>query len=148
MSLYKQIYDDMFQAKKDRHILKANLLNSLYGDAKKKVIDTRVAELSDEEVTAIIKKYLASNQENKSLLERYTGDGKAEKLAECDEERTILEHYLPKQLGEAELSAAIDAILSELSDKSIGAVMKSLKTHYAGQYDGKLASTLINAKLS
>lgn len=58
--------------------------------------------------------------------------------------------YLPKQLELDSLKGEIFKILVEIGDqspKAMGAVMKLLKERFDGQYDNKIASTLIKSML-
>lgn len=69
--------------------------------------------------------------------------GKAGRMDLADKERAeqaVLQSYLPKQLGEAETRAVIQAMIAELkitSKKDIGQLMKPLMAKYKGQIDGK-----------
>ena len=105
-------------------------------------------ELSDNDVIGLIQKLSKQRQESYDI---YTQAGRAE-LAEKElKEKEVLDGYLPKMLSEAELSSAIDEIVTAngfSTMKDMGNAMKILKEKYPNQYDGKLASTLIRTKLS
>jgi uncharacterized protein YqeY len=58
-------------------------------------------------------------------------------------ELAILDKYLPSQMDEAKLTEVITGFLSENEGANIGQVMGFLKTEYAGQYDGRLASEVV-----
>jgi uncharacterized protein YqeY len=69
------------------------------------------------------------------------------KLDALNNEKTLLESFMPKQMTEAELEAAIAEIVKTLdvSNKSfVGQVMKELKTKFCNQYDSKVANILIS----
>ena len=69
------------------------------------------------------------------------------KLDALNNEKTLLESFMPKQMTEAELEAAIAEIVKTLdvSNKSfVGQVMKELKTKFYNQYDSKVANILIS----
>ena len=69
------------------------------------------------------------------------------KLDALNNEKTLLESFMPKQMTEAELEAAIAEIVKTLdvSNKSfVGQVMKELKTKFCNQYDSKIANILIS----
>lgn len=69
------------------------------------------------------------------------------KLDALNNEKTLLESFMPKQMTEAELEAAIAEIVKTLdvSNKSfVGQVMKELKTKFSNQYDSKIANNLIS----
>lgn len=79
-------------------------------------------------------------------------DGNRPELAEKEElEIKIIEGFLPKQMSDAEVDAAIAAVVTELgasSMKDMGAVMSKMREKYAGQMDFGAASGKIKAALS
>lgn len=90
-------------------------------------------KVTDEQVVSIVKKMV----ENAKII------GGNEREIE------ILSTYLPKQLTEDQLSAIITALIfnNNYTVKDMGAIMGVLKQSYSGQYDGKLASSIIKSKL-
>lgn len=104
-------------------------------------------ELTDNDVIGLIQKLSKQRQESADI---YNEVGRTE-LAEKElKEKEVLDNYLPKMLSENELATVIDSIVSENNFntmKDMGSAMKILKESYPNQYDGKLASTLIRAKL-
>jgi uncharacterized protein YqeY len=69
------------------------------------------------------------------------------KLDALNNEKTLLESFMPKQMTEVELEAVIAEIVKTLdvSNKSfVGQVMKELKTKFSNQYDSKIANNLIS----
>ena len=58
------------------------------------------------------------------------------------DELAVLDEYLPRQLGEEELRAAISTLVNDSGATSIGPIMKELSSRYPGRYDGKLASRI------
>ncbi len=79
-------------------------------------------------------------------------DGNRPELAEKEElEIKIIEGFLPKQMSDTEVDAAIAAVIAELgasSMKDMGAVMAKMREKYAGQMDFGAASGKIKAALS
>ena len=67
------------------------------------------------------------------------------------EEVVILEEYLPSQMDEAELGRIIRNNInfnSYTTMRDMGKVMTYLKKNHDGEYDGKLASTIVKQLLS
>lgn len=67
-----------------------------------------------------------------------------------EEEIAVISAYLPKQMSDAEVSAAIDAAIAETGAagmKDMGKVIGILRAKYAGQMDFGKASGLVKAKL-
>lgn len=79
-------------------------------------------------------------------------DGGRPELAEKEEKEIgVIEEFLPKQMNDAEVDAAIAAVIAEVnasSMKDMGAVMAKLREKYAGQMDFGAASGKIKAALS
>jgi uncharacterized protein len=66
------------------------------------------------------------------------------------EEIAIISGYLPKQMSEAEMTAAIEAAIKDTGAagmKDMGKVIGALRGKYAGQMDMAKASGLVKAKL-
>ena len=66
-------------------------------------------------------------------------------------ELEILEPYLPRQMTESDLEAAVRVIVTDLGvndAKVMGQVMAELKARHAGTYDGKLASQVVKSVLA
>ena len=75
----------------------------------------------------------------------------AELAAQEREEIAIISAYLPKQMSEADVKAAIAAAISETGAsgmKDMGKVIGVLKTKYAGQMDFGKASGLVKSALT
>ena len=80
----------------------------------------------------------------------YEKGGRAELVKQEQEEIAIISGYLPKQMSEAEMTAAIDSAIAETgapSMKDMGKVIGALRGKYAGQMDFGKASALVKAKL-
>lgn len=79
-------------------------------------------------------------------------DAARPELADREEaEIKVIETFLPKQLGEAEIAAAIETIIKETGAadiKDMGKVMNELKSRYAGQMDMGKAGGAVKQKLS
>src|SRR5579859_779168 len=128
MSLQQRIADDLKLAMKNGEEARKSLLRVIIGEMNR--VDKN---LPDERVIAIIKKMI-----------------EGVKLVGNVEEEKILSEYLPKQLDEAQLTTLISALIFEngYTVKDMGKIMSSLKEKYNGQYDGKIASTLVKNLLS
>ncbi|MBV9005684.1 MAG: GatB/YqeY domain-containing protein [Solirubrobacterales bacterium] len=78
-------------------------------------------------------------------------DGGRPELADQEEaEATIIEHYLPAELGDAELDAIVAAAIAETgasSPKDMGQVMKAVIARAGGRADGKRASARVREAL-
>ena len=115
---------------------------------KEKDVDARgkgLKEASDADLMSMMQSMI--KQRNDSI--KMYVDGKREDLAakEC-KEISIIERFLPKQMSDAEIEAAIKGVIAETgaaSMKDMGKVMGALKAKYAGQLDfGKARGMIKN----
>ncbi len=78
-------------------------------------------------------------------------EGGRPELADQEEaEATIIEHYLPAELDDAELDAIVAAAIAETgagSPKDMGQVMKAVMARAGGRADGKRASARVREAL-
>ncbi|WP_460448892.1 GatB/YqeY domain-containing protein [Alsobacter sp. SYSU BS001988] len=103
--------------------------------------------LSDDEILGLLQKMIKQRQES---LKIYQDNGRPELAEQESEEIAIISSFLPKQMDEAEVSAAIDDAIAGTGAaglRDMGKVMAALKERYAGQMDFGKASAAIKAKL-
>ena len=118
---------------------------------KDKDIELRTAaQVPDDDavVVDVLQKMAKQRRESITLYEQ----GGRQELAEVEKgELAVIEHFLPAQMGEDEVKAAIEAIKAELgatSMKDIGKVVAELKARHGTQLDMGKASGLVKAALS
>lgn len=113
---------------------------------KQKEVDERV-ELSDADVLSIIEKMMKQRRES---VAQYEAAGRQD-LADAEKfEMGVLTAYLPQQMGDAEITAAVAAAIAESGAagvKDMGKVMALLKPRLAGRADMAKVSALVKAKL-
>ena len=99
-------------------------------------------------VTEVLQKMIKQRRES---IEMYRKGGR-EELAEAEAaEVAVIETFLPKQMSDEELGAAIDAIVAETGAgamQDMGRVMALVKERLAGQADMAKASAAVKARLS
>ena len=148
MSQLKQlITDDMKLALKaqDKSALKA--IRMILGAIKQKEIDERI-ELNDGQVMAVIQKMV---KQRKDSISQFSDAGRTDLVEVEEAELSIINNYMPKQLSEAEIEAAVFKAISDSgadSMKDMGKLMGILKGQLDGQADMGLVSQLIKSKLS
>lgn len=102
----------------------------------------------DSLVTEVLHRMLKQRRESIALYEQ----GGRQELADAEKaEAAVIEGFLPAQMGEAQVEAAIEAIVAETgagSVKDMGRVMALLKERHAGELDMGKASGLVRARLS
>ena len=148
MSQLKQlITNDMKLALKaqDKSALKA--IRMILGAIKQKEIDERI-DLDDTQVMAVIQKMV---KQRKDSISQFSDAGRTDLVEVEEAELSIINNYMPKQLSEGEIQAAVDKAISDSgadSMKDMGKLMGILKGQLDGQADMGLVSQLIKSKLS
>jgi len=141
MSLISRIKSDQVTARKARDP-KSTLLTTLLGEAAIIGKNAGGRETTDEEVVAVVKKFLKGI--DVILLHNPQDD-------QAKIEEAILKDYLPQQLDKGELAELITLHCIQMGYsemRQMGKVMKFMNETYAGQFDGKEASALVKAFLS
>ena len=148
MSQLKQlITNDMKLALKaqDKSALKA--IRMILGAIKQKEIDERI-DLDDIQVMAVIQKMV---KQRKDSISQFSDAGRTDLVEVEEAELSIINNYMPKQLSEAEIEAAVVKAISDSgadSMKDMGKLMGILKGQLDGQADMGLVSQLIKSKLT
>ena len=148
MSQLKQlITNDMKLAMKakDKSALKA--IRMILGAIKQKEIDDQI-ELDDAQVLVVIQKMVKQRKDSISQF----ADASRTDLVEVEEsELVIINNYMPEQLSDDEVDAAVTKAIADSgadSMKDIGKLMGILKGQLDGKADMGAVSQLIKAKLS
>jgi len=148
MSKLKQlITDDMKLAMKaqDKPALKA--IRMILGAIKQKEIDERI-ELDDNQVMAVIQKMV---KQRKDSISQFSDAGRTDLVEVEEAELLIINNYMPKQLSQDEIEAAVVKAISDTgaeSMKDMGKLMGILKGQLDGKADMGQVSQLIKSKLS
>jgi len=103
--------------------------------------------VSDEDILALLQKMVKSRQESAEI---YAKAGRPELEAQERQEIAVISEFLPKQMSEDEVKAAIQAAIAETgasSMKDMGKVVGALRAKYAGQIDFGKASGLVKGML-
>ena len=148
MSKLKQlITDDMKLAMKaqDKPALKA--IRMILGAIKQKEIDERI-ELDDNQVMAVIQKMV---KQRKDSISQFSDAGRTDLVEVEEAELLIINNYMPEQLSQDEIEAAVVKAISDTgadSMKDMGKLMGILKGQLDGKADMGQVSQLIKSKLS
>ena len=114
---------------------------------KQKEIDERI-ELNDGQVMSVIQKMV---KQRKDSISQFSEAGRTDLVEVEEEELSIINNYMPKQLSESEIEAAVIKAISDTganSMKDMGKLMGKLKGQLDGQADMGQVSQLIKSKLS
>jgi uncharacterized protein YqeY len=106
------------------------------------------APLGDDEMLGLLQKMIKQRHES---VELYDKGGRAELAQQERDEIAIISAYLPKQMSEDEVKAAVsDAIeaTGAAGMKDMGKVIGALKAKFTGKMDFAKASGLVKAMLT
>ena len=104
--------------------------------------------ISDDEILAMLQSMIKQRHES---IRMYQVGGRQELADREASEIRIIQTFLPTQLSEDEVTAAIDAAVTEVSAtgiKDMGKVIGALKTKYTGQMDFSKVSQLVKTRLT
>ena len=138
---------EAMKAKNERAVSTLRMVNSTLKNADIEARGGGKPALGDPEVLSILQKMIKQRQES---VEMYKKGERADLVKQEEEEIAIIAAYLPKQMSEAEMSAAIEAAVAETGAagmKDMGKVIGALRAKYAGQMDFGKASGLVKARL-
>ncbi len=139
---------EAMKARDERKLSTLRMVNSTIKNADIEARGQGKPPLSDADLLSVLQKMIKQRQE---AVELYDKGGRAELATAEREEIAIIQAYLPKQMSEDDIKAAIAAAIAETSaagKKDMGKVIGVLKTKYAGQMDFAKASGLVKAALT
>ena len=151
MSLKKQIEQKLNEAlkAKDKNIYPTlRLVVSAIKDAEIASRTKNQKEISDSDLTAILKKMIKQRNES---CEVYKKAGRNELLENETKEIEVISAFLPKQLSEEETKKICEEAIKSSgasSMKDMGKVMGTLKSKHADSLDFSKVSTIIKKLLN
>jgi uncharacterized protein len=142
MSILEQVQDDVRIAMRARERERVSALrlvaNALQQEAK---------EGNDDEIAVL-------QRERKRRLEAadaYRDAGRADRAASEEREAELIDRYLPTQLSDDEVNAAVEEAVGETGATGpgdIGKVMGAVMPKLGGRADGKRVSEAVRARLA
>jgi uncharacterized protein YqeY len=138
---------DAMRARNERKLSTLRMVNSTIKNADIAARGEGEPALSDDDVLALLQKMIKQRRESVELYEK---GGRKELAAQEREEIAIISAYLPKQMSDDDVKAAIASAISETNAagmKDMVKVMAALKAKYVGQMDFVKASGMVKAAL-
>ena len=139
---------DAMRAKDERKLSTLRMVNSTIKNADIEARGQSKPPLSDGDLLSLLQKMIKQRQES---VELYDKGNRAELADQERAEIAIISAYLPQQMSEDDVKAAITAEIAEIGAagiKDMGKVIAALKAKYAGQMDFGKASGLVKAALT
>lgn len=151
MSLKERIDQDIKTAMKSKDKIRLETVRSI----KKLILEKEVSVrplgqevLTEEQEVELLSRLAKQRRES---IDQYQKAGREDLAAQEAQELTILEEYLPQQLSDTEVSAAIDQIIAQVgatAPKDMGKVMGPVMEQLKGKAEGKKVQEMVKAKLS
>ncbi|EAL7207214.1 GatB/YqeY domain-containing protein [Campylobacter coli] len=132
---------------KQKDDFKRDTLRTLNAAFKQVEVDERI-ELSDERILKIIASEI---KKRKDAIELYSKGGREDLAQKEQKEIALFESYLPQQLSDEELQAALKEMIANLGVSSLkdqGLVMKEAKAKFGARVDGKRLNVTLRELLN
>lgn len=146
---YEELHAEMVTAMKAKDKVRLGVTRLVLGELKNAASRGSAHDITDEEVTAQIKRTLKQTNETLEMSEK--AGNNAERTENLRAQVTVLESLLPAQVSGDELAALIDQVITEVgaeSKKDMGRVMGALNAATNGNFDKPAAAQMVGAKLA
>jgi uncharacterized protein YqeY len=150
MSLIEQIQKDIVAAMKAREEHRLSTLRMVKSALHHRQIE-KMAPLDEKESQAVLSTLIKQRKES---VEQFTKGGRQEMADKEAAEIVLIESYLPKEAGEAEVVAGVKAVIAEMGAptmKDMGSVMKQAMARFSAagmRVDGKVVSEAVKRELA
>lgn len=147
MTLKDQITEDMKSAMRAKEAARLGTIRLLFAAIKQREVDDRIV-LDDAAVISTIEKMIKQRKDSISQFEKA---GRDDLVAVESAEMVILQAYMPAQMSEAEVQAAVAAAVAATGaagPQDMGKVIGVLKGQLAGKADMGKVSGLVKAALA
>jgi uncharacterized protein YqeY len=151
MSLRDQFTDQLKVSMKAGDSARTSTLRMILAKLKDTDIAARpkgIDKVSDDEVLSMLRGMVKSRRESEAL---YQQGHRPELAAKENAEIAIIETFLPQQMDDAAMEAAVTGAIAEVgatSIKDMGKVMAALRAKHAAALDMSKAGPLVKARLS
>lgn len=149
MELFEIISNDIKEAMKAKDKVALDTLRNI----KKVLLEAKTAPgagdtVSDETAIKLIQKLAKQGKESAEL---FSSQGRNDLAEEELAQVAIMEKYLPKQMSEEEITAALKEIIAQVgasTPQEMGKVMGVATKQLAGKADGKVISAIVKQLLA
>jgi hypothetical protein len=147
MGFKEKVNQEMIRAAKEKAGLRLSTLRMLKSGLHNREIDLK-RELNEAEFLQLLSSMVKQRRDS---IEQFEKGGRPDLVEKEKAELKVIEEFLPSQLSEADLDAAITEAIREVSATGIrdmGKVMKVLMPKVTGRADGKVVGDKVKARLS
>lgn len=140
--LKEKLMEDLKKSMKEKNEIRKNTVQMIRAAILQIEKDKGIA-VDDEKIIEIIAKEVKGK---KDALSDFEKAGREDLINQTNEEISILEEYLPKQLTKEEIKEIVSKVIEEIgatSIKDMGAVMKEAKAKIGASADGKSINEVV-----
>lgn len=146
-----RLKESLTQAMKAKDELCVSTLRLIIAALKDRDIAARskgdLSRISDDAVLDLLQSMIRQRRDS---IDMYRTAGRYELAEKEEKEIEIIRGFLPEQMDDVSMAAAVEDVITELeasSLKDMGRTMAALKERFAGRMDFAKASTLVKARL-
>ena len=146
MTLKERIIDDMKSAMRSGEKERLATIRMALAAIKQREVDERIT-LDDGQVLSLLEKMI---KQRKEAITQFEAGGRVDLVTKERGEISVLEHYLPAQMSDAEIDALIAQTIATsgaASVKDMGKVMAAIKTQAQGRADMSVIGTRVRERL-
>jgi uncharacterized protein YqeY len=147
MTLKEKLSDDMKAAMRAKESEKLATIRLINAAIKQREVDERI-ELGDDQVLSVIEKMI---KQRKDSITQFEAGGRQDLADKEKAEISVLAAYMPAQMSEAEVQAAVLAAIQQTAaggPQDMGKVMAVLKPMLAGRANMTAVSGMVKAALA
>ncbi|MFM7669508.1 MAG: GatB/YqeY domain-containing protein [Betaproteobacteria bacterium] len=147
MTLKEKLSDDMKAAMRAKESEKLATIRLINAAIKQREVDERI-ELGDDQVLSVIEKMI---KQRKDSITQFEAGGRQDLADKEKAEITELAAYMPAQMSDAEVQAAVAEAVQQsgaAGPQDMGKVMAVLKPKLAGRADMTAVSGMVKAALA
>jgi uncharacterized protein len=141
--LADRLQADMNAARKAQDKPLLLVLGTIISDVKNRRIELR-REPTDEETVEVLRRGIKRRRES---VEMYLTAGRDDLVAKERAELEVLERYLPPQVDESEIRAAVQAAIAG-GASNMGAVMGKVMAQFKGRVEGGTINAIVREELA
>ncbi len=145
--LKSRIQNDMKAAMRAKDKIRLGTIRMLLATIKQREVDGQTT-LNDKQILGVIEKMLKQRRDS---FEQYSAANRPELAEKEQQEMSILQEYMPEQLGDAELEALVTEAIAAVGAKSpqdMGKVMGQIKPKVQGRADMSKVSQLVKTQIN
>ena len=139
--LKEKLMDDLKESMKNKDVIRKNTIQMVRA-AILQIEKDKGIEVEDDKILEIISKEVKSK---KDVLKDFERAERQDLIDQTNQEISVLQEYLPKQLSREEIKSELEKIIAKIgatSMKDMGAIMKEAKAKMGASAEGKIINEL------